>query len=76
MKEKKTKISFICDAEMADIVEGLAKRLSTSKAEVVRMLVNEAIEIRADQALGEIAEKRLRDNDPIISHEQAWEGLV
>lgn len=72
MKDKKTHINMSVDEETLSLLSHLATENKLSLTHVAQQLLEEAIEQREDDALVELAEKRLCETREVISHEEAW----
>jgi predicted DNA-binding protein len=69
-----TRYNFTCDEEMARVLQILAKMEHKSISSVARELILEALEIREDLYLSELAERceKASEGKPTVSHEDVW----
>ena len=74
MPAKNPRINVLLDKRLYRAVQDLASDEGVSMSMVMRDLVQEAIELREDQALAAMAEEREKSFDPgkALSHEEIW----
>ncbi len=74
MPTKHPRINVVLEQGLYNALADLAEQEGISKSMAIRDLVKEAMELREDVALAEIAEKREKTFDPdtALSHEEVW----
>ncbi len=74
MPSKHPRINVVLEHGLYRAVADLAEKEGISKSMAIRDLVKEAMELREDLALAEIAESREKTFDPdtVLSHEEVW----
>lgn len=74
MPTKHPRINVVLEQGLYKAVADLAEQEGISKSMAIRELVKEAMELREDVALSEIADGREKtfDSDAALSHEEVW----
>jgi len=74
MPTKNPRINVALEKGLYNAVSELAEQEGISRSMAVRDLIKEAMEMREDLALAEMAEKREAsfDSDTALSHDEIW----
>ncbi len=75
MPTKNPRVNVVLDEQLYDAVSELSQGYGVSMSMVMRDLVREAVEIREDLALAQIADQRdlSFEKDTALSHEEVWD---
>ena len=75
MPTKNPRVNVVLDVQLYDAVCELSQGYGVSMSMAIRDLVREAVEIREDVALAQMADKRdfSFDQDKALSHEEVWD---
>ena len=74
MATNKPRVNVVLDKRLYDLIKQLSEDEDASVSSVVKNLVEEALELREDIALGELAKEREKtfSKPRALSHGKAW----
>jgi hypothetical protein len=74
MATNKPRVNVVLDKRLYDLIKQLSEDEDASVSSVVKNLVEEALELREDIALGELAKEREKtfSKPRALSHGEAW----
>ena len=72
MNTKNPRINVTFEEATTKLLTNLAKKENRSLASVVRELIDEALELREDVLLSDLAKKRDKKGVKAYNHDEAW----
>jgi uncharacterized protein (DUF1778 family) len=72
MPTNNPRINITLEPEIANLISSLAEQEHKSVSSFAKELLLEALDRREDMVLSSIAENRDKENQPTISHSDAW----
>ena len=74
MATNKPRINVVLDKKIYELIKRLSEEEGTSLSSFVKDLIEEALELREDVALNEIAEEREKtfNKSKALSHNEIW----
>jgi len=74
MATNKPRINVVLDKQIYELIKRLSEEEGTSLSSFVKDLIEEALELREDVALNEIAEEREKtfNKSKALSHNEIW----
>jgi len=74
MATNKPRVNVVLDKQIYELIKRLSEEEGTSLSSFVKSLIEEALELREDIALNEIAEEREKtlNKSKALSHSEAW----
>jgi predicted DNA-binding protein len=72
MPTKKPRVNITLEPSEEMLLSSMAKKEHISVSSLVKELISEALELREDWLLSEIADKRDKPGKKRISHKDAW----
>jgi predicted DNA-binding protein len=74
MATNKPRVNVVLDKQIYELIKRLSEEEGTSLSSFVKDLIEEALELREDVALNEIAEEREKtfNKSKALSHNEIW----
>lgn len=72
MPTDKPRLQVTLSKDLSGMISFLSKKRKKPRAAIAAELLEMAIELHEDYHLGKLAEKREKENNKWISHEDAW----
>jgi predicted DNA-binding protein len=75
MPARNPRVSIVVEPPLYSVMHDLATSEGVSMSTIARDLIREAIDLREDAALADLAETRMKtfDRKAALSHEDVWE---